>query len=150
MPLPRTNSVKQSASWETNRFSASQEIPGMWWNQKIQYGIHKRQPLLPSPRPWERFCKIVNFYGEKFLAPLPTPKLEDNLLSARDCLLNTRIFAATLHIWRPKPVDLPSRGNRDPLVTALPRSLPKNHTKTNYILSHIPQLSTRHYVLFRN
>ena len=37
------------------------------------------------------------FYWEGFLAPRPTPKLEDQPLSAvHDCLFN--IFAATLHI----------------------------------------------------
>jgi len=36
-------------------------------------------------------------YGEELLAPRPTPKLEDQALSAvRDCLFN--IFAATFHI----------------------------------------------------
>ena len=47
-------------------------------------------------------------------------------------------------------MDVLSRGNRDPLFTALPRTVPKNHRATNCILSKIPQLSTRHYVLFRN
>jgi hypothetical protein len=64
------------------------------------------------------FCNI-NFYGEELLAPCPTPKLEDNPLSAvRDCSFN--IFAATLHIWRPflhlQPEDAPCRGDRDPLI----------------------------------
>ena len=37
------------------------------------------------------------FDAEEFLAPRPTPKLDDHPLSAvRDCLSN--IFAATLHI----------------------------------------------------
>jgi hypothetical protein len=41
-------------------------------------------------------------YGEELLAPRPTPKLEDHLLSAlRYSLFN--MFAATLHIWRPSP-----------------------------------------------
>jgi hypothetical protein len=36
------------------------------------------------------------FYSEEFLAPCPTPNLEDDTLSAaRDCLFD--IFAATLH-----------------------------------------------------
>jgi len=36
-------------------------------------------------------------YGDKFLSPHPTPRLEDYPLSAvHDCL-----FTATLHIWRP-------------------------------------------------
>ena len=44
------------------------------------------------------FRNRVRFYGEDLLAPRPTPKLEDQPLSAvRDCLFN--IFAATLHIW---------------------------------------------------
>ena len=39
---------------------------------------------------------MIPFYGEEFLAPCPTPNLEDHTLSvARDCLFN--IFAATLH-----------------------------------------------------
>ena len=42
------------------------------------------------------FRNKVCFYGEKLLAPRPTPKLEDHNLSAvRDCLFN--IFAATFH-----------------------------------------------------
>jgi hypothetical protein len=45
------------------------------------------------------FRNKIIFYGEELLAPRPTPKLEDHLLSAvHDCLFN--IFAATLHIWR--------------------------------------------------
>ena len=39
----------------------------------------------------------MRFHGEALLAPRPTPKLEDHLLSAvRYCLIN--LFAATLHI----------------------------------------------------
>jgi hypothetical protein len=62
------------------------------------------------------FRNMVTFYGEELLAPRPTPKQEDHLLSAvRDC-----IFAATLHIWRPflhpQPEDAPCRGDRDTLI----------------------------------
>ena len=43
------------------------------------------------------FLDLICFYGEEFLAPRPTPKLEDHPLSAvLDCLFN--IYAATLHI----------------------------------------------------
>jgi len=42
------------------------------------------------------FHNRIHFYGEKLLAPHPTPKLEDRpLLAVRDCVFN--IFAATLH-----------------------------------------------------
>ena len=40
---------------------------------------------------------MIRFYSEEFLETRPTPKLEDDLLSAvRDYLFN--ILAATLHI----------------------------------------------------
>jgi hypothetical protein len=42
------------------------------------------------------FRKKASFYGDDLLAHSPTPKLEEQPLSAdRDCLFN--IFAATLH-----------------------------------------------------
>jgi hypothetical protein len=65
---------------------------------------------------------IIIFYDEELLALRPTPKLEDDTLSAvRDCLFN--VFAAVLHNWRPflhpQPEDSPCRGDRDPLNAAL-------------------------------
>jgi hypothetical protein len=65
------------------------------------------------------FHNMVIFYGEELLAPRPTPKLENHPLSAvRDCLF--KVFAATLHIWRPflhpQPEDAPCRGDRDTLI----------------------------------
>jgi hypothetical protein len=60
------------------------------------------QRISPCPRLLMNFRNKIIFYGEELLAPRPTPKLEDHLLSAvRDCLFN--IFAATLRIWRPSP-----------------------------------------------
>jgi hypothetical protein len=77
------------------------------------------QRIIPGPRLCDVFRKMVIFYGEVLLAPLPTPKLEGHPLSAvRDCLFN--VFAATLHIRRPflhpQPEDAPFRGDRDGLI----------------------------------
>jgi len=60
-----TYSIEQSSSWETNRFSASQEIPRILWNLQIHYRSHKGPPpvpilsqLDPVHTPTSQFLKI--------------------------------------------------------------------------------------------
>ena len=42
-----TYSMEQSPIWESNWFWASQEIPHILWNPKVQYHIHKCTPPVP-------------------------------------------------------------------------------------------------------
>ena len=57
-----TYSTEQSPC-ETNRFSASQEIPRILWNPKVHFHIHKCPPTCPYPEParsspYPHFLKI--------------------------------------------------------------------------------------------
>ena len=53
--------MEQSPSWEAGRFSASQEIPRIFWNPTIHYRIHHSPHLsLSRTSPFNFDCLIEN------------------------------------------------------------------------------------------
>ena len=89
--------MEQSPSWEANRFSASQEIPRILWNPKVNYRIHKCPPPvpilsqldpvhIPHPTSWRPILILsshlhLGLPSVLFRSGFPTKTLYTNLLS---------------------------------------------------------------------
>lgn len=84
----KRNSMKQNPSGEANSSSATQEILCILQNLKVHCCIQKSPPLVPFLScVW--FCIMWSTYDDELLAPYPTPKLEEHLLSTvQDTLCN--------------------------------------------------------------
>ena len=119
-----TSAASRRLNWRPRRFKWTRPFPRKTKLVSARVPSHFKRSLPKdqcSSRPCEMICKVVRFYGEGFLAPLPPLKLEDHQLSSvRDWLFN--IFAATLRIRRPflhpQPENAPCCGDKDPLMAA--------------------------------
>ena len=86
-------------------FTALTSAVFLSWVKKVSSG----------PRILWMVRNMIHFYDKEFLAPRPTPKQEDQPLSAvRDCLFN--IFAATIHIGGRSSI--PNLRTRSAVVTS--------------------------------
>ena len=66
------------------------------WSRRSRHFLERSKRAVRSPR---LYCTVRSSV-KAFLAPRPTPRVEEHPLSAvRDCLFS--IFAATLHVYRP-------------------------------------------------
>jgi len=80
---------------------------------------------------------MLFFNGEELLAPRPTAKMEDNLLSAvRDCLFST--FATTLRIWRLSPRRLHKEEPRN--LYAAPNIIRVSKSRRMKLAEHVARM----------
>jgi hypothetical protein len=72
--------MEQIPSWETSRFSASQEIPRILWNANVHYRVYKS----PSP------VRFLNHINAVHAHPHPTSRRRILILST--CLTSGPFF----------------------------------------------------------
>jgi hypothetical protein len=137
--LLTTMYMQQSPTWQANRFSASQEIPGMLWYTKVHYRFHKCTPSVPNlsqldpvPSPhltfWI-FIFILSYHLHLFLSSglfpsgLPTKTLYTPLLDpfpTPNLTFWRSIFILSSHLHLFLPSDLfPSVFPKKNLYTSL-------------------------------
>ena len=65
-----TYSMEQSPAWEANKFSASQEIPPILWNQKVHYRV------------FTKACHLSLFWARsiQYMPPIPRLKIHLNII----------------------------------------------------------------------
>jgi len=108
--------TEQSPSWETNRFSHTQEIPRMLWNPKVHYRVHKCLPPVP----------ILSQFD-----PVHAPTLT--------FLISILIFSSHLRLGFPSalfPSGFPAKTLHTPLLCPIRSTCPAHLILLDLIRSH--------------
>jgi hypothetical protein len=71
----QTNSMEQGPSWETNSFSASQQVPLLLWNPNVHYRVHKSLSLV----------HILSQMDPVLTFPPNIPKVHSNVIFISTC-----------------------------------------------------------------
>ena len=101
-----THPMEQSPSWETNLFSASQEIPRILWSLKVHYCIHKCLPPVPILNQLDAVHNPTSYFLEIHLNIIPlsmpaSPKWSLSFRFPHRNLVHTSPFLHTCNMSRP-------------------------------------------------
>ena len=120
--------MEQSPSWEANRSSASQEIPGILWNPKVHYRIHKCPPPVPV------LSQLNQVHAP---SPSPTP--------SHFRLISVPLWKVAAKYWISSRRQ-PKRGG--PPAGGLGIVQPNPYLKTGHVTRriHVPRVWTDHLV----
>jgi hypothetical protein len=81
-----------SPSWEANSQPASQEIPRLLWNPKVNYHVDKSM----LPWPYVTVCNKLFFYGEELLVPCQPPSWRTRLFYSSSSISRNEVEGVTL------------------------------------------------------
>jgi len=106
LTTPRTYSIEESLSWETDRFSDSPEILCILQNQKVYYRIHKFPPPDPILRQLDQVHShtsyVLKIHLNIILPSTPgSPKLTLSLTFPHQIPVDASPLPHTRHMSRP-------------------------------------------------
>ena len=150
--------MEQSHFWETNGFSASQQIPRILWNPKVHYRIHKCLPPVPIlsqidpvQAPASHFLKthfnitlpsMPGSFKWFFPSGFPTKTLYTHLLSLHTCYMSSPSHSS--RFYYPKNIGWAVQIIKLLIIESSPLPCYRVPLKTKYYPQHPILKVTRH------